>query len=68
MQHPAHHRAAQERRFVTYNRVLSRAVWDSRLAARLLLKLLVAAFVPTGPVLLCSATIWMRRRVNQDEN
>src|SRR5690349_1489207 len=31
----------QERRFVTYHRVLSRAVWNSRLAARLLLKLLV---------------------------
>ena len=42
----------QERHFVTYHRVLNRAVWDSRLAARLLLKLLVDTFVPTGPVLL----------------
>jgi hypothetical protein len=42
----------QERHFVTWHRVLSRAVWDNRLAARLLLKLLVEAFVPTGPVLL----------------
>ena len=42
----------QERHFVTWHRVLSRAVWDSRLAARVLLKLLVDAFVPTGPVLL----------------
>ena len=29
----------QERHFVTWHRVLSRAVWDSRLAARVLLKL-----------------------------
>ena len=42
----------QERHFVTWHRVLNRAVWDSRLAARLLLKLLVETFVPTGPVLL----------------
>jgi hypothetical protein len=42
----------QERHFVTWHRVLNRAVWDSRLAARLLLKLLVEAFVPTGPLLL----------------
>src|SRR3954452_24518251 len=36
----------QERHFVTWHRVLNRAVWDNRLAARLLLKLLVEAFVP----------------------
>ncbi len=42
----------QERRFVTYHRVLSRAVWDSRLAARLLLGLLLKTFAPKGPVLL----------------
>jgi hypothetical protein len=42
----------QERHVVTWHRVLNRAVWDSRLAARVLLKLLVDAFVPTGPVLL----------------
>src|SRR6185437_13354057 len=42
----------RERHFVTYHRVLNRAVWDSRLAARVLLKLLVETFVPTGPVLL----------------
>src|SRR3954451_24864385 len=42
----------QERHFVTYHRVLNRAVWDSRLAARLRLRVLVEAFVPTGPVLL----------------
>lgn len=37
---------------MTYHRVLNRAVWDSQLAARLLLKLLVNTFVSTGPVLL----------------
>ncbi len=42
----------QERHFVTYHRVLNRAVWDRRLAAYLLLRLLVEAFVPTGPVLM----------------
>jgi hypothetical protein len=42
----------QERHFVTYHRVLNRAVWDIHLAARLLLRLLVDRFVPTGPVLL----------------
>src|SRR3954452_10154316 len=42
----------QERHFVSWHRVLNRAGWDNRLAARLLLKLLVEAFVPTGPVLL----------------
>jgi hypothetical protein len=33
----------QERRFVTYHQVLNRAIWDNRLAARLLLRLLVEA-------------------------
>ena len=46
----------QERHFVTWHRVLSHAVWDNRLAARLLLKLLVDTFVPTGPVLLAWTT------------
>ena len=45
----------QERRFVTWHRVLNRAVWDSRLAARVLLTLLVDTFVPSGPVLLGEA-------------
>src|SRR5690349_14031284 len=42
----------QERHFVTYHRVLNRAVWDKQLAARLLLDLLLQTFVPKGPVLL----------------
>ncbi|MFL5255993.1 MAG: transposase [Rhodopila sp.] len=50
---------------MTYHRVLSRAVWDSRLAARLRLKLLVAAFVPTGSVLLGVDDSIERRRSKQ---
>ena len=41
-----------ERRFVNYHRVLNRAAWSGRAAARVLLGLLLDAFVPTGPVLL----------------
>ena len=39
-----------ERHFVNYHRVLSRAVWSPRAAARVLLGLLVRAFVPQGPI------------------
>jgi DDE superfamily endonuclease len=38
--------------FRSYHRVLSRAVWSSRRASRILLGLLVAAFAPTGPLVL----------------
>src|SRR3712207_7610583 len=41
-----------ERRFVNYHRVLNRAAWSGRAAARVLLGLLLDAFVPHGPVLL----------------
>ena len=41
---------SQERHFVNYHRVLSRARWSGREASRLLLGLLVARLVPTGPV------------------
>src|SRR3954452_20141718 len=41
-----------ERRFVNYHRVLNRAAWSGRAAARVLLGLLLQAFVPKGPVLL----------------
>jgi DDE superfamily endonuclease len=41
-----------ERRFVNYHRVLNRAAWSGRAAGRVLLGLLLDAFVPTGPVLL----------------
>ena len=39
----------QEKRFHRYHRVLSRASWSSRGAGRVLLGLLVEAFVPEGP-------------------
>ena len=42
----------QERHFVNYHRVLSRARWRGREASRLLLGLLVKRFVPTGPIVL----------------
>ena len=48
-----------ERRFCRYHRVLSRAAWSAREASRILLRLLVEAFVPDGPLgcwLLPSAT------------
>ena len=38
------------RRFCRYHRVLSRAVWSSRKASRVLLGLLVETFVPEGPL------------------
>ena len=37
-------------RFTNYHRVLNRSRWSGRTAARCLLGLLVAAFVPSGPV------------------
>jgi DDE superfamily endonuclease len=41
---------ARERRFCRYHRVLSRAVWSPRAASRILLRLLLRAFVPAGPL------------------
>jgi DDE superfamily endonuclease len=43
---------ARERRFVNYHRVLSRAAWCPRAGARILLELLLDAFVPHGPVVM----------------
>ena len=40
----------KEKRFCHYHRVLSRASWSTREASRLLLGLLVEAFVPDGPL------------------
>src|SRR3954463_12133375 len=37
--------------FQNYHRVLNRARWSSRAASRILLGLLVPAFVPSGPIL-----------------
>jgi DDE superfamily endonuclease len=48
--------------FVNYHRVLSRARWSGREAARLLLDLLIQAFAPTGPVILGIDDTIERRR------
>jgi DDE superfamily endonuclease len=51
-----------ERRFWRYHRVLSRAVWSSREASRLLLESLVAAFAPDGPLVVGVDETLERRR------
>ena len=53
---------AQERHFVNYHRVLNRAVWSPRAAGGLLFRLLLAAFVPRGPVVLGLDDTIERRR------
>ena len=52
----------QTRRFQNYHRVLSRAVWSSRRASRILLGLLVATFAPAGPLVLGIDETIERRR------
>ena len=52
----------REWRFVNYHRVLNRAAWSGRAAARVLLVLLLEAFVPAGPVLLGLDDTIERRR------
>src|SRR3954452_25504341 len=52
----------RERRFVNYHRVLNRAAWSGRAAARVLLGLLLDAFVPRGPVILGLDDTVERRR------
>ena len=49
-------------RFERYHRVLNRARWSSLAVSRLLLSLLVAAFAPTGPLLLGIDETIERRR------
>ncbi len=53
---------ARERCFVNYHRVLNRAAWSGREAARVLLGLLLAAFAPRGPVILGLDDTIERRR------
>src|SRR5918993_5349936 len=53
---------ARDRRFVNCHRVLNRAAWSGRAAARGLLGLLLDAFVPTGPVVLGLDDTIQRRR------
>jgi DDE superfamily endonuclease len=52
----------KEKRFCRYHRVLSRAVWSSREVSRVLLRLLVEAFVPEGPLVLGIDETLERRR------
>jgi hypothetical protein len=52
----------QERRFHRYHRVLSRASWSSRKASRVLLGLLVEAFVPEGDPLVVGIDETLERR------
>ena len=51
-----------ERHFVSYHRVLNRAVWRSRIGPRLLFDMLLTAFAPRGPVLLGIDDTIERRR------
>ena len=53
---------AGEQRFVNYYRVLNHAAWCPRTASRLLLSLLLTAFVPCGPVVLGIDDTIERRR------
>jgi hypothetical protein len=52
----------RERRFTNYHRVLNRAAWDTHAAAHLLLGLLIAVLVPSGPVVLGIDDTIERRR------
>ena len=53
---------AHTRRFERYHRVLNRTQWSSLAASRVLLRLLVAAFAPSGPLLLGLDETIERRR------
>ncbi len=52
----------EERRFCRYHRVLSRAIWSSREASRVLLGLLVETFVPEGGPLVLGIDETLERR------
>jgi hypothetical protein len=56
---------SQERHFQTYHRVLNRALWSSLGASRILLSLLVAAFAPTGVLVMGIDDTIERRRGDQ---
>ncbi len=53
---------AHERRFANYHRILNRAAWDGRAAARMLLGLSLETFAPRGPVVLGIDDTIERRR------
>src|SRR3712207_1460177 len=52
----------EERQFCRYHRVLNRAAWSGREAARVLLGLLVEALAPDGPLVLGVDETLERRR------
>jgi hypothetical protein len=52
----------RERRFTNYHRVLNRAAWSGRAAARVLLGMLLDAFAPRGPAILGLDDTIERRR------
>jgi hypothetical protein len=52
----------QDKRFSRYHRVLNRAVWSPKEASRVLLGLLVEAFVPEGPLVVGVDETLERRR------
>jgi hypothetical protein len=52
----------QEKRFHRYHRVLSRASWSSRKVSRVLLGLLVEAFVPEGSPVVVGIDDTLERR------
>jgi hypothetical protein len=58
---------SQERRFVNYHRIFSRACWSGREASRIMLRLLICQFVPAGPIVLgIDDTIeWSRQMILQ---
>jgi DDE superfamily endonuclease len=53
---------AIDARFSTFHRLLSRAGWSSLQASRVLLGLLLAAFVPAGPLVLGLDDTYERRK------
>ncbi len=53
---------SRDRCFVNYHRVLNRAAWSGRAAAQVLLRLLLDAFAPSGPVVLGLDDTIERRR------
>src|SRR5918997_2071709 len=53
---------SRERHFVNYHRILSRASWSPRAGARILLGLIVEAFVPDGLIIMAVDDTIERRR------
>jgi DDE superfamily endonuclease len=56
---------SQEKCFVNYHRVLNRARWSALAASRLLLRLLIASFVPSGELVIGIDDTIERRRGDQ---